>query len=378
MKRLSGKLFSSIDEPILGKITFKPVNLFTRKNYIFISNDGRTKFGYAANLVTTPSNSRPYLKSNSVLIDPEEIKYLNEGDIVSIEKNGVIKVLYEKDSIHNFLLLTERCNSSCIMCPNPVVTKEDDKIPMILKVISLINKDAQLLGITGGEPTLMGDKLVDLINACKVALPQTKLMLLTNGMKFEDFNYVKKIVSVKHPELTIDIPIYSDIDTIHNDIVGAKGFYKTIQGLYNLACFDQKIGLRVVIHRLNYRRLPQMAEFIYHNLPFVKHIAFMQMEPSGVAKVNIDELWVDPYDYINELERTILYLHRREMRVSIYNAQLCVLSPILWEYTKRSISTWKNIYIDTCKDCDYKENCGGFFASSLEIYSKHIKAFKLS
>jgi len=175
-----------------------------------------------------------------------------------------------------------------------------------------------------------------------------------------------------HDDLQIDVPIFSDIDTEHNRIVGAKTFYKTIEGLYNLAKFRQRIGLRVVVHKHTYRRLPQLSEFIYRNFPFVFHVAFMQMEPIGLAQESIDELWIDPYDYNRELEEAVLNLARRNMNVSVYNSQLCILPESIRNYAKQSISDWKNIYLPECEGCELKKECAGFFASAEEWHSKHI------
>ncbi|MDR3338607.1 MAG: hypothetical protein LBT25_00680 [Candidatus Symbiothrix sp.] len=175
-----------------------------------------------------------------------------------------------------------------------------------------------------------------------------------------------------HHDLQIDVPIFSDIDTEHNRIVGAKTFYKTIEGLYNLAKFRQKIGLRIVVHKQTYKRLPQLAEFIYRNFPFVSHVAFMQMETVGLAQNNIDELWIDPYDYNTELEEAVLNLARRNMNVSIYNSQLCILPESIRNYAKQSISDWKNIYLPECDGCELIKECAGFFASAENKHSEHI------
>ena len=70
-------------------------------------------------------------------------------------------------------------------------------------------------------------------------------------------------------DLQVDVPLFSDIAEEHNRIVGAKTFYKTVRGLYNLALFRIQIGIRIVVHRQTYKRLPQLADFIYHNFPFV-------------------------------------------------------------------------------------------------------------
>lgn len=93
-----------------------------------------------------------------------------------------------------------------------------------------------------------------------------------------------KLAKCRHQDLQIDIPLFSDIADEHNRIVGAKTFYKTVQGLYNLALFRQRIGLRIVVHKQTYKRLPQFADFIYHNFLFVAQVVFMQMETTGLAK----------------------------------------------------------------------------------------------
>ena len=140
-----------------------------------------------------------------------------------------------------------------------------------------------------------------------------------------------------------------------------------------MALFRQKIGLRIVVHKQTYRRLPQLSEFIYRNLPFVYHVAFMQMETTGLAEENIEELWIDPYGYNKELETAVLNLAMRNMKVSIYNSQLCILSESIRDYAKQSISDWKNIYLPECENCEIKKECAGFFASAENRHSKYIK-----
>jgi len=174
--------------------------------------------------------------------------------------------------------------------------------------------------------------------------------------------------------LTIAIPLYADTDTGHNNIVKTKSFYAIIQGLYNLALFNLKVEIRTVVTAVNYKRLPMLAEFIYHNTPFVVHVAIMGMETRGLARQNIENIWVDPYDYTAELDTAVTYLNQRWLNVSIYNHQLCLLPKKLWPFAKQSISTWKNIYLEECEVCCVKKKCCGFFASSKDIHSQHIRA----
>lgn len=369
MKQIQGISYN-IEDDIVGRITFGKGNLFGRSNDILVRKDAdKPTFGYLATITectSFTSKEKPYCIVDS-------IEGFHEGDVVVVNKQGEIIFVYEINSHHNALMATERCNHRCIMCPQPPILQEKDKTPFNLKLISLFDKSTQEIGITGGEPTLIGDNLFTLINHIKKELSQTAISILSNGAKFADKEYAMKLAKCRHQDLQIDIPLFSDIAEEHNRIVGAKTFYKTVQGLYNLALFHQRIGLRIVVHKQTYKRLPQFADFIYHNFPFVAQVAFIQMETAGLAKENFDELWIDPYDYSRELREAVLLLADRGMKPYIYNAQLCVLPEDIRCYAQQSISDWKNIYIPECEGCVLKGQCAGFFESNRQAHSSHIK-----
>lgn len=368
MKQIQSNSFN-IDEDIIGRITFGK-NIFCRSNEILVSkNASNPVFGYVATITIKDNitdNGKPYCVVN-------DIDVFNEGDVVVINRSGEIIFLYEVKSKHNVIMATERCNHRCIMCPQPPILQEKDKTPFNLKLISLFDKHTQEIGITGGEPTLIDNNLFILITHIKKKIPKAAINILSNGVKFADKEYAMKLAKCRHHDLQIDIPLFSDIAEEHNRIVGAKTFYKTIQGLYNLALFRQRIGLRIVVHKQTFKRLPQFSDFIYHNFPFVAQVAFMQMETTGLAKDNFEELWIDPYDYNNELREAVLLLADRGMKPYIYNAQLCILPEDIRCYAQQSISDWKDIYIEVCDGCVLKEQCAGFFESNRQAHSSHIK-----
>jgi len=369
----------NINEMVIGRITKEPLSRFKRRDSIFATNDLNGKFtGYTGVITDNYCSDSNLKKLNNIPLchSVTELDYLNNGDIISLDKNGNICVLYSKDSFHNAILVTEECNTNCIMCPQPRKKDKESITPFNIKMISLMDKSTKLLGITGGEPTLIGDELLEIINACKKYIPETQVDILSNGIKYSDFEYVKRIVLLQHPHLMFAVSLYADTDSEHNDIVQAKGFHKTIQGIYNLALFNQRVEIRVVIHNLNYKRLPRLAEFIYHNFPFACHIAFMGMETIGLAEKNIGQIWIDPHDYIPQLKDAVLYLEQRNMNVSVYNLQLCILPEVLWQYAVKSISSWKNIYLDECKECGLRNDCGGFFSSSRDRHSEYIRPLK--
>lgn len=303
------------------------------------------------------------------------IDHLKEGDILVINTDGVINTLYRVNSFQNFLLVTEQCNSNCLMCSQPPKDRED--IPYLFNIqkqlIPLIPKDCLELGITGGEPTLMGNLFFELLELIKSHLPNTEIHCLTNGRLFKSYNFTKQLGDLIYDKLMLGIPVYSDFYQVHDFIVQANGaFNETILGLYNLAFFNQRIEIRVVLHRQSIPRLVKLAKYIYKNLPFVEHIAFMGLENQGYTPYNIEKLWIDPIDYMEDLCEAVEYLSSKDLNVSIYNSQLCVMPEKLWEYNKKSISDWKTIYLDECSNCSLIDMCGGLFASSENMHSKHI------
>ena len=190
---------------------------------------------------------------------------------------------------------------------------------------------------------------------------------------------MQKVANLKHEDLMFGIPLYSDIADIHDFVVQAdNAFDETIRGILNLKRFSQKVEIRIVIHKQTVSRLPQLAEFIGRNLQFVDHVALMGLEITGFTRANLEELWIDPVEYVGELERATEILERYQIRTSIYNLQRCLLPKQLWPFAVKSISDWKNKYYEECDACEEKHNCGGFFASSDIRRSAHIKAFLTS
>jgi len=318
--------------------------------------------------------------SNVIIVEPI-LHYLQEGDVLRIDQNArQFRVLYRRAARFNSFLVTERCNSFCLMCSQPP-RKADDSylVSEIIRTIELANRQTPEIGLTGGEPTLLGADLLEIIRHARNYLPNTALHILTNGRRFKDRGFAHAVAATEHPDLMFGIPLYSDQPDIHDFVVQARGAYdETLKGILNLAAERVRIELRVVIHRQTYSRLPKLAEFIARNIPFVNHVALMGLELTGFAKSNLDALWIDPYDYRLQLERAVKTLERGRVQVKIFNHQLCVVTPSVMPHCVRSISDWKNEYLPVCERCCLRTECGGFFGTgaSLQIHSDHIHPFE--
>jgi len=260
------------------------------------------------------------------------------------------------------------------MCSQPPRAIDDSyRVKEILRLAELIDPACKEIGITGGEPTLLSEDFLRIIQKFKDCLPNTALHVLTNGRLFKTKGFAANLGAIKHNDLMLGIPVYSDLDYQHDYVVQARGaFDETVLGLYNLAESEVAVEIRVVIHKQTYQRLPQLAEFIYRNFPFAAHVALMGMEMFGYVNLNLDKLWIDPADYQAELEEATLSLALKGMHVSIYNHQLCILPQSIWPFSRKSISDWKNVYLPICDSCEARPLCGGFFQSATKRHSQHI------
>ena len=69
-----------------------------------------------------------------------------------------------------------------------------------IKRVMSAPKDLPLIALTGGEPTLMGEKLFSLIRLIREQLPNTEIHILSNGRKFADPEYAAALLPSPLPE----------------------------------------------------------------------------------------------------------------------------------------------------------------------------------
>lgn len=367
----------NFEADLVGRVTRNPDKL-DESTFLLVDQElVSTVYGqYLGTLTKQASIDDNY--TQSVIYRIPTLDHLTEGDIVSVSQDGNINTLYRINSPHNTLLATERCNSNCLMCSQPPKDKDDISRLFNLhqKLIPLIPKDCDELGISGGEPTLMGNRFFTLLEQLQEHLPQTEIHILTNGRTFAWNHVAERLARMNYSRVMLGIPVYSDYYQEHDHIVQApNAFNQTILGLHNLARYNQRIEIRVVLHKLSIPRLVKLAKYIYKNLPFAEHVTFMGLEYVGYTPHNIDKLWIDPYDYMDELGEAVEFLAVRGMNVSIYNTQLCIMPEPLWKYARKSISDWKNSFLPECTRCTRLEECGGLFTWNLKKPSQHIQPF---
>jgi len=294
--KLHGRVATTWDEePILARVTTNrqmPAPLRSHEALLLSPDASEAPEGFRAYMRVAPQlqqSSQPALGEARLFEIPADLAYLTDGDILRLTpRNGRFRVLYRRNTRFNFLLMTERCNSNCVMCSQPPRDVDDSfLVADCLEIIPLMHPATPQLGITGGEPTLLGDDLFRIIRACKNYLPQTYLHMLSNGRLFSYLSLCQAIAQVGHPDFMIGIPVYSDLPNRHDFVVQAAGaFDQTIRGIMNLKRCQQRIEIRVVLHRHTIDRLPALARFITRNLPFVDHVALMGLAARGKSPLD--------------------------------------------------------------------------------------------
>jgi His-Xaa-Ser system radical SAM maturase HxsC len=371
MKQFNGTA-ENIEAPILGLVTRNHLAL-SRSNSVLITEEASLLLKGFAGLITKDfgkkKSSLPQIKVSGEVSDK-----LEEGDCVLIDKDGTITVVWEKKSSTNSLLLTEMCDCRCLMCPQPPKAHDKTLMERSKRILNLVKIEKnQPICLTGGEPTLLKEDFFDILELINKKHPKSTVIMLTNGKSFANFEFTKRFVSVRPKDFLTCVSMHSDVDEVHDRIVGIKdSFYKTAMGLQNLARFREKIEIRVVVNRINAHRLESIATFIQRNFPFINHCTFMGMEIIGLARDNYETVWIDPHEYRDEISKAVRVLSRADMNVSIYNVPLCLTEKKSWSFARQSISGWKNDYLPICEGCSVKSKCCGIFTTSGLHQSPHI------
>jgi len=285
------------------------------------------------------------------------------GDIVVLRDQHAF-VLYREHDTHHSLLLTNRCNSYCLMCSQPPTKHADEwLVDEALDVIQHMRTSPAVLGLSGGEPLLLGKRLRQVIEAVKTRHPETRIDVLTNARLFSDTVLAQSILDGLDAKVTWLVPLYGHAEFFHDFVVQAHGaFEETLAGLLALREYRQTIQLRTVLIEPVLAVLPELCAFIGRNLPFVREFALMGCEPIGFALANREHCEVDLADWADTLLQAGKTLHRYAVPFVLMNTPLCALPRLLWPDTAMSISDWKNVYADECNRCAVKPDCPGLFA----------------
>jgi His-Xaa-Ser system radical SAM maturase HxsC len=351
-------------------------NDFKKGDSIFFTNNAEEITEDIDLVITNSIELFEKFKENKIILYfKQPIEAIEDNAIVKIDKDILYFRYIASSTNSQALFFTKKCNHYCLMCSEPPSKDNFDfLIEENIKIVELLNKDTEVIVISGGEPTLLGKDFIRIIKRIREELPNTKIKLLTNGRSFANNKFCSEVAEIAKGYLTAEIPIYSTDYSKHDYIVQSKGaFFETIEGIYNCAIYDLNVEIRVVLTKQNYMELSKIVSYVYRNLPFVDHIALMGLEYIGLAIKNFEDIHISPLDYKKELYEAVDDARRYNLPISIYNLPLCLIEPKLKRYARQSISDWKNDFSDCCNTCIEKDSCCGMFSSTKPYFEKLLK-----
>ena len=287
------------------------------------------------------------------------------------------------------LPIYNKCNNKCIMCTNPSDYAKKAKgynLNSLFKRLELFHagKDTFLnnyrdsFTITGGEPTL-SPHLPSVITKINTLFPGIRISLLTNGRMFCYPDYLAKLVSLK-ANIEFVVPIHGHNDIIHDRVTVVKGsFEQTVKGLkhlVNLRNRNLSVEIRIVIHCLNYKYLPEISSFLAKEFLDVDRVVLIFFEIEGMASSNFRILklrYNDFRPYINGTIKKLKFF--KEFR--LYHFPLCVLGKELFPYMWRTLPSSEVSYLECCTKCILIKHCLGIHKGYLKAFgSSEFKPYK--
>lgn len=308
----------------------------------------------------------------------EKIKTAHNYDVYELLENGRLITCYDDSSIDNAFFLTGKCNSNCIMCPSPDISRqkgENANIDTLIEIAKHIPTDTEHITITGGEPFMIGDDIFRFIKYLRDKFTYTEFLFLTNGRIFAVESYLKRFIETVPHNSIVAIPIHGSCPKTHDAITQAKGSFKqTVKGIKTLLKAGIRIELRIVVSKLNESDLHDLAKFISNEFPKTEYVSIMAMEMTGSARVNQDKVWIKYTEAGKVAEDAAKVLLRAGIDVRLYNFPLCSVRKECWTLCKKSISPYKVRYGEVCESCKMRPSCGGIFAGTISMEKGELKA----
>ncbi len=295
---------------------------------------------------------------------------LAEFDVAEFFSDSSFHVLFRDDSNDNALVVTNQCNSNCVMCPCSEGSRRrisHETSEHLCRILEYMPTDARFLTLTGGEPTLLGNSLFPVLRKLKEHFEDfTEFQFLTNGRTFSDKAYLRQFLDAAPQHLHYGIPLYGFSAETHDPITRADGsFLQAVSGIKALLHHGCDVELRIVVSKLNLSYMDALAQFIAANFQGLSHVSVMAAEMCGAAAANRQEVWVDYQEAFQASKNAVKILLSSGINVMLFNFPLCKVERGYWALCQKSISDYKIRYYDTCRECSVKDLCGGVFRSTL-------------
>ena len=180
------------------------------------------------------------------------------------------------------------------------------------------------------------------------------------------------------------IPLHADTAELHDRISQSPGsFEETLQGIENLYDCRVRVGLKTVINKINYKRMPQIIELVSRRFPNCPGITINGLDMQGKALENEKLVGVRIRETIPYIEAAIDAANNNGIHITIYSILPCLMGEKYRKYIGRKLRSTvitktpasdmlkvKIMYgtVEKCKDCIYYKTCTGTWYSYFDHY----------
>ena len=312
------------------------------------------------------------------LTESEYNKFLDSADfdVFEIDADGNAYKYFDASSLDNAIMVTNKCNSNCLMCPTPEAIRKKDiaiNVDYLIHVAQHFPKDAEHITITGGEPFLAGRDIFKLFDYLKGHFPVTDFLVLTNGRIFSVIEYTDRLAETQPGNTILGIPLHGFNDATHDSITQSAGsFRQTYQGLKNLLSRGIRVELRIVVSKLNMDFITGIAQLIVNEFKGAECVKIMGLEMTGNAAKNKDSVWISYKEAFEKAQPAIDILTKAGIDVGLYNFPLCSVNENYRSICEKSISDYKIRFAPECDRCTEKDACGGMFSGTIRLSKDDI------
>lgn len=226
-----------------------------------------------------------------------------------------------------YLQITRKCNNRCVFCSNPQFDYQ-----LTLEEIKNVVNDYKKRGVTeitlsGGEPTTY-KQLPEIISY----LHKNKfdIKIVTNGVNFSDYSYVKKLFDSGLRDVHISVHTY--LGEVADKLSRKDGHLKkSLQGISNALRVGMHVSINSTINSLNCKHLSKFIGFMINKFPEIKHYVFNNLDPGNADSITLSEAWKNQWiiarfvDMELELSRTASLLNKKNKSFRIERVPLCYM-----------------------------------------------------
>jgi radical SAM superfamily enzyme YgiQ (UPF0313 family)/ferredoxin len=277
----------------------------------------------------------------------------NMGTPQSTDKEWrLLEKLHAKETIVDNIDVTLACNNRCLMCSTLFDDQQAVPDRPIEELVGSLSPNAGTVILTGGEPTISKD-FFPLLRAIREKLPQTVIEVQTNGRTFYYESWAQRLA--KHGNVRARVSLYAADRGLHEKIAQVDSFDQTVQGTKNLLAHNVPTSIIVIIHKLNYRNLPEIASFISSEFGGVDAVFFRPMLIMRNAYRNKESLIVSLSDVRPFLEKA---LDRLGNLAQVIQVPLCCLGQKYWHQVHQ-VRRDCEITFEGCEKCTVAGSCSG-------------------